>query len=301
MPSARATKPRIRVELIGGLGNQMFQAAAGIAAAARIGGLLELDISRLGGPRARRFSLDAMPHDAAVVDHKRDPFWKMKKLAHSASRVVVPNLSRPIPDWSGPVYVEPHFHFDPAVLSISGSCYLQGYFQSPKYFAGAESRIRRAFDLTACVSEAAINTSKRFGEADVAVHIRRGDFVADSRARQVHGVLDWGYYQAALKVLEQQARVQTIHMFSDDLEYARSIFLNDKRIVFQRGLSEHDDMFLMSRVRRHVIANSTFSWWSAWLDERPDATVVAPKAWFTSQTLTTKNLKDLFPEAWIIL
>jgi hypothetical protein len=292
-------KPTIRVELIGGLGNQMFQFAAARSIAERIGGCLELDISRIGGSRNRRFALDALPHGATVVRDERNVISrKFEKLAYATARAINPSLRRPVNGWNGPVYVEPHFHFDPAMLSITGSCYLRGYFQSPRYFADVTDIVRRTFDLSGCVSAAAIKAADNFAPADVAVHIRRGDFAADSRANRVHGVLDASYYDAALQFIESQGAVGIIHAFSDDQEYARTVLSRHDRVVFQRGKTEHDDMYMMSCARRHIIANSTFSWWSAWLDPRKDSLVVAPSAWFSGEKRATTDLSDLYPQTW---
>lgn len=288
--------------MIGGLGNQMFQAAAGRAVAERIGGHLELDVTRIGGSRHRRFALDALPHGATIVRDERAGFARrLEKLAYAAGRAAYPKLGRPMNGWTGPVYVEPHFHFDPKVLSISGRCYLRGYFQSPRYFADVSELIRQSFDLSGCVSPSAIKTAHNFDPADVAVHIRRGDFAADSRANRVHGVLGADYYDAALKFIGSQGGIGAVHAFSDDHEYARSLLARYDRVVFHRGETEHDDLYMMSRAQRHIIANSTFSWWSAWLDPRPDALVVAPSAWFSAAKLAETNLIDLFPKTWKLI
>jgi hypothetical protein len=297
-----SNRPSIRVELIGGLGNQMFQAAAGRSLAAKIGGSLELDVTRIGGSRQRRFALDALPHGATVVcDDRSVIFRKFEKLGYATVRAINPSLRRPVNGWNGPVYVEPHFHFDPSFSSISGSCYLRGYFQSPRYFADVTDLIRRSFDLRGCVSAAAIKTADNFAPADVAVHIRRGDLATDSSANRVHGVLDHSYYDAALQFIARQGSIDVIHAFSDDHEYARALLARHERVVFHRGETEHDDMYMMSRARRHIIANSTFSWWSAWLDSRPDSLVVGPAAWFAQEKLKTTDLGDLFPRTWKLI
>jgi hypothetical protein len=302
MTSQRVMSPTIRVELIGGLGNQMFQAAAGRAVAERIGGRLELDITRIGGSRQRRFALDALPHGATVIRDERNVISrKVEKLTHAAARAIDPTRRRPVNGWTGPVYVEPHFHFDPSLLSITGSCYLRGYFQSPLYFADVSDLIRRSFNLRGSASAAAIKAADNFAPADVAVHIRRGDFAADSLANRVHGVLDASYYNVALQFMESQGAVGVIHAFSDDHEYARTVLARDDRVVFHRGETEHDDMFMMSQARRHIIANSTFSWWSAWLDPRPNSLAVAPTAWFSEEKRAATNLANLFPENWKLI
>ncbi len=292
----------IRVQMLGGLGNQMFQAAAGIALAQRLGARLELDTSRLRIGAARRFGLGALKVAADTFSDKAHPFERsFNKAIHKTAKIFHASAQRRPTGWRGAIFTEPHHHFAAAFEEISGACYLRGYFQSPRYFNDAEDAVRNAFSLEGAVSRSALATAATFGEGSVALHVRRGDYLAHSKANAFHGVLNAHYYERALEWLEARDAVKNIYVFSDDANYARQMFAHHPKAQIISGESEFDDMFLMSKARAHIIANSTFSWWSAWLDARPDSIVIAPQNWFAPNAMLTHDVRDLFPKNWITL
>jgi len=292
----------IRVELLGGLGNQMFQAAAGMAIAERSAAPLELDVTRILKSGKRQFGLGRLPIDARIVQDERGRLAKtMERTRFELAKRTQGTVHRPPNGWQGPVFVEPHFHYAKEVTEITAPCYLRGYFQSPKYFAECEERVRRAFDWSGYVSPDARSFADDVADADVAIHVRRGDYASNPKAEMVHGLLGSDYYKAALDILVQMSPIARVHLFSDDPSYARALLGDDPRVQETFGTSEYDDMFMMSKVRRHVIANSTFSWWSAWLDQRSDSVVVAPRAWFSQETMKNTDVRDLFPQSWIMI
>jgi hypothetical protein len=292
----------IRVEMLGGLGNQMFQAAAGIALARRLGAQLELDTSRLRIGGARRFGLDALNVDAYIFTDRDRPLERIfHKTVNQTAKLFGSKSPRRPTGWRGPVFTQSNYNYTPDFHQISGDCYLRGYFQSPKFFAGAEDAIRAAFALERAISPAAHAQAQAIGEGSVALHVRRGDYLAHSGANAFHGVMQSAYYERALEVLESKFATQKIFIFSDDPDHARAMFSRNPKAHFIRGESEYDDMYLMSKTRAHIIANSTFSWWSAWLDARPDALVIAPDAWFSGQATATHDTRDIYPPGWIRL
>lgn len=292
----------IRVEMLGGLGNQMFQAAAGIALARRLRARLELDTSRLRIGGARRFGLAALNVEADIFTDRDRPLERtFNKIAHQSAKLFGSKSPRRPTGWRGPVFTQTNYNYTPDFHQISGDCYLRGYFQSPKFFAGEEDAIRAAFALERAISPAARAQAQEIGEGSVALHVRRGDYLAHSGANAFHGVMQTAYYERALELVESKFALQKIYVFSDNPDHARAMFAHNPKACFVRGESEYDDMYLMSKARAHVIANSTFSWWSAWLDARPDALVIAPNAWFSEQAMTTHDTSDLFPPGWMRL
>ena len=133
------------------------------------------------------------------------------------------------------------------------------------------------------------------------MHVRRGDYVTDARARAYHGVLPLEYYRAAVACISARALSLRLFVFSDDPDWCRAHFRVGPPATFvdenHRDRS-HEDLRLMSLCRHHIIANSAFGWWGAWLDPRRDKTVVAPRQWFGEPSLDTR---DLIPESWIRL
>lgn len=292
----------IRVQMLGGLGNQMFQAAAGIALARRLGARLELDTSRLRIGGARRFGLAALNVDADIFTDKDHQLERnFNKAAHQIGKLFRSRSPRRPTGWRDAIFTQSVFNYTPELEHISGNCYLRGYFQSPLFFAGAEDAVRAAFALEGAVSSSARAKAQEIGEGSVALHVRRGDYLAHKGASAFHGTMDYAYYERALALAASKLDVAKIYIFSDDPDYASAMFAHNPKACFVRGESEYDDMHLMSKARAHIIANSTFSWWSAWLDPRPDALVIAPNAWFSEQAMASNDTRDIYPPGWLRL
>ena len=135
----------------------------------------------------------------------------------------------------------------------------------------------------------------------VSVHVRRGDYVSDSAANKVHGTCTPDYYQRAIAMVDSRTSDAHFFVFSDDIAWVRSAIDFGSRATFvshNTGSDSFRDMQLMAACRQHIVANSSFSWWGAWLDPRPDKVVMAPRTWFASEKLDTR---DLVPADWIRL
>jgi hypothetical protein len=114
------------------------------------------------------------------------------------------------------------------------------------------------------------------------------------------GVCSLAYYQKAIEYIKSQVKTPVFYIFSDDIEWVKSNLLLDKNTVFvghNKGTESYNDMHLMSLCKHHIIANSSFSWWGAWLNASPNKIVVAPKKWFASN----QNDQDLIPRSWVKL
>ena len=288
--------PIIRVELRGGLGNQLFQAAAAHAVARRIGATIEFELFHYRSGNHRDFGLNAFHHGGRVIHTPRN-----------LGRRLLQKLFRPIskfgfvyaPGWRGPIFKELSYAYDRRIESIADSCYLRGYFQSWRYFDDIAVDIRTAFDPALAASIEAVAFAEKMERNALAVHIRAGDYAANPKARLVHGTLPASYYQRAIGLMQEQGRADKIFCFSDTIEAARSLLEGVPNVTFVEGFNAFDDLYLMSRARSHIIANSTFSYWSAWLATPEDGLVIAPKAWFTEEELKKVDISDLFPPEWI--
>jgi hypothetical protein len=143
------------------------------------------------------------------------------------------------------------------------------------------------------------------GRLPISVHVRRGDYLNPGTV-EYHGILGETYYREALGRLEASVGKEAkLFVFSDDAAAAEQVlnFVPKSQLVHVRGDPERpwEDMALMARCRHHVIANSSFSWWGAWLNRSPDKIVVAPCAWFAPTELSKRNTGDLYPPGWILV
>lgn len=288
--------------IIGGLGNQMFQYAAGRALAIARGLPLHLDVAGFDGYGLHQgFELqrvfDCQAAIASAAEVRAVLGWRA---APALKRI----LARPVlAALRGPAFiVEPHFHYWPGIRDVPATAYLQGYWQSEKYFADVADDLRADFAFRQPLSEANAAWAERIGRcAAVSLHVRRGDYVSDARTHAAHGVCSLDYYRGAARQIAGRVDAPEFFVFSDDVAWARDnldIGHPCHYLDHNRGAESHNDMRLMSLCRHHVLANSSFSWWGAWLNPRADKVVVAPARWFASGE---RRVDDLFPQGWVTL
>lgn len=291
----------IIAQLLGGLGNQMFQYAAGRALSIERGQALHLDVSGFtdyglhqGFELARVFRSTFSTATEAEV---------RARLGWQSSSRVRRTLSRPGFAWlrSKNMVVEPHFHYWAGLSEASRNCYMLGYWQSPKYFAKHASIIRSEFDFKPIRDHRNARIAKQIGEVNaVSVHVRRGDFVNSQVTNEKHGVCSIEYYRDATRYLLERVESPHFFIFSDDIEWAKeNLLIEAPRLYVDHnvGANSYIDMYLMSLCQHNIIANSSFSWWAAWLNKHVDKIVLAPGKWF----LHPINTADLLPEDWLKL
>jgi hypothetical protein len=260
----------------GGLGNQMFQYAAGLGLAERLSTRLLVDARwfRDVGPLVGRpFQLSAfgVAPSPGTVD-------RMRILVRR------PRLFR-----------EDRPGYQPEIEGLHGDVVLDGYWQSERYFAHCEARVRAAFSFPP--STAPLLAQIRSSES-VSLHVRRGDYVDEKRERRL-GLMPLEYYDAAIALLRDELGDPRFFVFSDDLEWCRGELGGRPDVAFaDRAAPDHEHMQLMASCRHNVVANSSFSWWGAWLNPNPEKIVVAPKQWFRDSSLEPT---DLVPPAWLRL
>jgi hypothetical protein len=175
--------------------------------------------------------------------------------------------------------------------------YMMGYWQSERYFLEQQKSIREDFRFRqAFAGFNAALAAEMSSSPSVSVHLRRGDYLSD----QIMDVCSLDYYRAAAKYIEESIGRPTYYVFSDDTDWVRSHvdFLPGATFIdHNKGLDSHKDMQLMSRCKHHIIANSSFSWWGAWLNPSPHKIVVAPSTWFRHG----RDDSDHVPSQWIRL
>ncbi|CAN1566092.1 Fut1_Fut2_like domain containing protein [Rhabdaerophilaceae bacterium] len=275
----------------------MFQAAAGMALAARHGTGLAFDLSRYRRNALRAYALESFAIRAELMPV---PSGLSARLFRLRTRILG-DKGRP-PGFSGPIYRELGFRYDPSFAELPDGVLIAGYFQSVRYFESYSREIARAFTLDTLASPSALALAKQLeGENCIALHLRRGDYAADPKAQSIHGVLGWDYYDRGLAHIRQASPDARVYVVSDDPCAAQEGAGRWRNAQVLAGQGAGDDLFLMSRARHHIIANSSFSWWSAWLDRREGGIRVAPKAWFTPEAMRTRPITELVPADWVLL
>jgi hypothetical protein len=178
--------------------------------------------------------------------------------------------------------------------------YLLGYWQVHQIPESMSAELRREFSFREAPVGKNLEMQRRIKntENSVAIHIRRGDYTLEAEGNIT---LPMTYYSSAIEQLTRHLQDPTFFVFSDDIDFARNNLRRDIAAVFvdhNSSLSAHEDLRLMSSCRHHIIANSTFSWWGAWLGSCADGIVIAPRNWMVGQR---SGYDDLFPSNWRLL
>ncbi|MFD2872299.1 alpha-1,2-fucosyltransferase [Mucilaginibacter ximonensis] len=283
----------IIVKLQGGLGNQMFQYATGRALAIKHNVPMFLDQSFLernnvsrNGFTARKYGLDIFN----IV----------------SSRITAQIIDRYFeknPDSIMINYKELPVSFDKTFRVLPSSVYISGNWQSPKYFANISSDIRQEFtfkyfefdpDFKLIADEISEKTS-------VAIHLRRGDYIPEKGSPQIYFICDKSYYFKAMSFIRERFPHAAFFVFSDDIKWSKDHFKFDHfdvNFVYNEKFTDWQEMFLMSKCKHNIMANSTFSWWAAWLNDNNNKVIIAPKNWFNIVP-PGFNLNHLYPKEWI--
>ncbi len=285
--------------ILGGLGNQMFQYAAGRALSLSNHTELRLDISGFESYKLHHgFLLNRIFSLPAAIASQRDI---RKVLGWQASPKPRRILLHPRLSWlrNKGLIVEPHFNFWSGLAAAPSDCYLHGYWQSEKYFADHADTIRADFAFDRPLDERNRQMVKMMRQSNaVSLHVRRGDYASDPRTLSTHGLCPLEYYRAAVKIVADRVASPSFFIFSDDIAWAKEnleISMPCHFIGHNQGAESYRDMQLMSQCRHHIIANSSFSWWGAWLNPDPQKIVIAPRKWFADG----KAVEDLMPENWL--
>ncbi len=284
--------------LIGGLGNQMFQYAAGRALSLDRGVQLKLDIAGFEGYGLHQgFELQRVFNCAADIASETEVRSLLGWQFPSAIRRVVARPSMRVLRRQNFV-VEPHFHYWAGIKRIPYNSYLAGYWQSESYFQSQSATIRAdfAFKLPLSAQNLALTTQIKQVNA-VSLHIRRGDYANNPKTTATHGLCSLDYYRTAIQHIAERVQSPHFFIFSDDIAWVKqhlAIPFSHQYIDHNQGAESYNDMRLMSLCQHNIIANSSFSWWGAWLNTHAHKMVIAPKQWFANHN----NVTDLIPFSW---
>lgn len=304
----------ITLLLKGGLGNQMFQYAFGREMSQRTGLPLRLDWRSLNRRRHKKLEtprnlglhhLNTEVTQASAAELRefgsRSFHLAPARLMGLVGRHDTGQIRSKALDPRSSIVRESSFGFSETILQqgFSGG-YFEGYWQSPKYFAGVESHLRGEFTPKARMTNASREMLESIKSTrSICVNVRRGDYVHNPRMKAFHGVLSQQYYYDALQEIQMQVDSETIFVFSDEPEWCKANLLLSGNVTYvdhsHAGPEFTHYLALMAAAHAFVIPNSTFAWWAAWLSGVSGSRIAAPSAWFADPTVDTS---DLVPVDW---
>jgi len=290
----------IIVELTGGLGNQMFQYAAGRALARRHNTTLKLDVSRYSaipeGETPREYQLDLL---SISSERATDSDLANVSAPPKGIRRLWPSRLSNRGRGGCTVFQEHLGRVNSQFFSLPDNTCLCGYWQSERYFQPIGDLIRREFEPAGPWSARNRQLAAEMADANsVSLHVRRTDYVTDERTRLHHGTCSPEYYATCMAEIADRIGSPHFFLFSDDPDWVR----DNITTPFPKTVVDHNasadaavfDLKLMSLCKHNIIANSSFSWWGAWLNGNPGKIVLAPSRWFA-----LRQAEELLPHSWI--
>lgn len=298
------------ISVHGGLGNQMFQYAAGRNLSQKLKTSFKIDYS---------INLTRTDFDPKDIPSIFDIFNLAGEMAslQEIEKFNIPNNNNYVRKAIFRIknkyknvfptqynYIkESGFNFNKDILNLSDNCYLYGYWQSEKYFKAVETLIRDDFRIdrplngnNLKIAEKIINTES------VSIHLRGRDYITKEKTNKVHFTCNEQYYRRCISLIKAKIKDPFFFVFSDDPEWAKTFLKTSHPLTFVEGNSwnktNYEDLRLMSLCKHNIIANSSFSWWGAWLNKNAEKTVIAPAKWFAEPKLN-KQTSDLVPDKWI--
>jgi hypothetical protein len=291
----------ITIRLKGGLGNQLFQYAAAKNIAVNNGLELLVDVHSgfVDDVYKRSFALSVFNIKAQIVEckkmnqtivHKLIKFWKFKS-EHRSFITFGNNV------------IEKTYNFSDEIEKyvVSKSIILEGYFQSEKYFKNIRNIILEEFKFTVPPDTHNLKILEEISlRASVSIHVRKYDNSKTIDSSAINGICSLDYYQKAIMFMQEKLQNPCFYLFSDDMEWVKeNLKISGGQVVymdFNGTDNDREDFRLMSACKHNIVANSSFSWWAAWLNSNPYKIVIAPNKWLST---TRYDYKDVVPDNWI--
>lgn len=263
----------IVTKLSGGLGNQIFQYALGRSLSIKNNADLVLDISHYSTDTKRKYALSVFNIEAQTSSVEYSKTLNTIK--------------------------ESRFSFDPGILDTKDNTVLDGYWQTEKYFSDIRETILKDIQLKNDLGQESSEILNDINNSNsVSLHVRRGDYVTEAKTNAFHGTCSESYYSEALSKASKSGEIK-IFVFSDDIKWCKenlkfphpTVYVNEGSTI-----PDYEELILMSKCKHNIIANSSFSWWGAWLNTNTNKIVIAPSKWFNNTKVDTS---DVIPETWI--
>jgi hypothetical protein len=275
----------IYTRIRGGLGNQMFQYAAARSLSKKYNTDLILNTEYFYNTPLkdvkRKYQLNVFNIDKNIkIEAKINPIIKFiqkifLKFFGDKIQIFIANL----------------------ILKIKLSVYLNGYFQNEKYFLDIREILLEEFTLNKEINEETKKIKEVIEKSEaICLNVRRGDYLRPDYLK-IYGICSMEYYNQALEYIKDRVKKPLICIFSDDPEWVKKEFKIDN-VLFtdNRTISDYEQMYLMSLCKHNIIANSSFAWWGAWLNQNPNKIVIGPKQWLVNKT---SEEIDIMPKDWI--
>jgi len=264
------------VRILGGLGNQMFQYAYAKSLAEK-GYEVQIDISKFksyklhGGYHLDKFNIDLETSNNSTAFLSKIGLKKTIK--------------------------EPNLLFHKDLLKVHNNAFIKGYFQTEQYFGDIREILIDQFKIRKELAKStlAIKNQIELLKNTCSLHVRRGDYISDKKANKVHGTCDLDYYSSAIEHISKQNSNVHFFVFSDDIAWVKDNLNITNATYIDHNVIPHEDMHLMTLCNHNITANSSFSWWGAWLNQNPDKIVIAPKNWFVDKE------NEVACKSWITL
>lgn len=272
----------IVIKVQGGLGNQMFQYALGYKLTL-LGKTVKYDISSyiMKGQFSRKLEL-------SLFDLKL-PIATEKELIHmGCGNSIWGKICRKGGWGKNRIYTEDIDKGYQSSLFLMDDIYLAGYWQSEKYFKDIRTEILNIYKVPDSFYRENKDLLTEIEQTNsVSLHIRRGDYLSDQNKKVYGGICTRHYYERALEIVRQKLKDIRIYIFTDDPEWVKMNFAGKDAVVVEENVKKNNafDLFLMSKCKANIIANSSFSWWGAWLNQNTDKIVVSPVKWFNNHDI----------------
>lgn len=286
------------VKITGGLGNQLFQYAFG----QYLSKLLKTDVKydlqtniSMNNFSSRSFAL--LDFNFQVEVAKKEDVQRMKLFSNGLCSRFERKLTQKLPTINKHFFIEDDLHEVLSIDKFNDDRYYDGYWQSFKYQENNNINVNKEI-YSKYLSIVNSKLSEKISSCNsISIHIRRGDYISIKKNKDIFNICNMDYYLSAIEFIENKVIEPQYFVFSDDLEWAKTNFIGSK-FIFIEGNSPTIDMFLMSLCKHNIIANSTFSWWAAWLNKNIKKEIICPKYWYVNRD---NLLKEFIPESWIRL
>lgn len=292
----------IIVKLMGGLGNQMFQYALGRNLSIKKKTDLFLDNTLLGNPShtmtPRNYELGIFNIEASIAPKnllKMVPSSRRNKIRSTFHKIF---NKQPLITY----IKEKTINFDNQILDLPDNVYLDGYWQSEKYFSDIRETIQKEFQIKNPPDSLNNKIIEQIiQEESISVHVRRGDYINNPKINKIHGVCNGTYYTKAFEEICNKIDQPQFFIFSDDPEWVKNHIKIRKSTVYishNNFLKNYEDLRLMSLCKHHIMSNSSFSWWGTWLGSKKGSIIIVPNRWYNTKKC---NYSDRLPTNWNVI